>query len=48
MPSNAEDHRVYTTEVDPARLKIPSHLRLADEEYYKPGVIDLLVGAGTF
>ncbi|XP_018371197.1 PREDICTED: uncharacterized protein LOC108766413, partial [Trachymyrmex cornetzi] len=36
------------TRVDTTRLKIPDCLKLADEEYYKPGVIEVLIGADTF
>ncbi|KYN30177.1 hypothetical protein ALC57_00365 [Trachymyrmex cornetzi] len=36
------------TRMDTTRLKIPDCLKLADEEYYKPGVIEVLIGADTF
>ena len=31
-----------------SQLEIPSHLKLADPEFYKPGCIDLLLGAELF
>lgn len=36
------------TRVDTSTWKIPNQLNLADEEFYNPGMVDVLLGAGIF
>ncbi|XP_049881886.1 uncharacterized protein LOC126377880 isoform X1 [Pectinophora gossypiella] len=40
--------RLPQTRINPSTLVIPSDIELADEEYYKPSDINMLIGANVF